>query len=171
LAYWINAYNAYTIQLILRHHPIASIKDIQPGVAFVNSVWDMKFIYIEGQELDLNNIEHNILRKMDEPRIHFAVNCASISCPKLRNSAYTAENLNAQLDQAARDFINDPTRNAIGNDSAQLSSIFNWFTGDFTKNGSLKDFINQYSNTKLSPEASIDFMEYNWKLNGKTPVK
>lgn len=165
LAYWINAYNAYTVQLIIRNYPIESIKDIKPGVAFINSVWDVQFINIEGQELDLNNIEHNILRKMEEPRIHFAINCASYSCPKLRNSAYTAENLNTQLDLAARDFINDPSRNNIKNGSAQLSSIFNWFTGDFTKNGSLKDFINQYSNNKIAADTPIEFMEYNWKLN------
>ena len=167
LAYWINAYNAYTVQLIIRNYPVESIKDIQPGVAFINSVWDIPFIHIEGQELDLNNIEHNILRKMEEPRIHFAINCASYSCPKLRNTAYTADALDTQLDEAARSFINDPSRNNISVASAQLSSIFNWFTGDFTKQGSLKDFINQYSNTKISPEAGIDFMEYNWKLNAQ----
>jgi len=165
LAYWINAYNAYTVQIIIRNYPIISIKDIKPGLAFVNSVWDIQFITIEGESLDLNNIEHNILRKMNEPRIHFAVNCASISCPKLLNEAFEASKLEAQLIQQAKDFINDPSRNIITTDKAQLSSLFNWFTGDFTNNGSLKDFINQYSTTKLSNETAIDFMEYNWNLN------
>lgn len=165
LAYWINAYNAYTIQLIIRNYPLASIKDIQSGVAFINSVWDIKFINIEGQILDLNNIEHNILRKMDEPRIHFAVNCASYSCPKLLNEAYTANKLEKQLQQQAIDFINDPTRNKITSDSAQVSSIFNWFTGDFTKNGSLKEFINTYSKVKIADETKIEFMVYDWRLN------
>jgi hypothetical protein len=90
------------------------------------------------------------------------VNCASISSPKLRNSAYTAENLNAQLDQAARDFISCPTRNNLGNDTAQLSSIFNWFTGDFTKNGSLKDFINVFANSPILPQTDIEFLTSNW---------
>ncbi len=165
LAYWINAYNAYTIQLIIRNYPLASIKDIQSGVAFINSVWDIKFINIEGQILDLNNIEHNILRKMNEPRIHFAVNCASYSCPKLLNEAYTANKLEKQLQQQATDFINDPTRNKITTDSVQVSSIFNWFTGDFTKNGSLKEFINTYSKVKIGEETKIEFMEYDWRLN------
>jgi len=165
MAYWINAYNAYTIQLIIRNYPLESIKDIQPGVAFINSVWDIKFISIEGQTLDLNNIEHNILRKMEEPRIHFAVNCASYSCPKLLNEAYTANKLEKQLQQQAIDFINDATRNKITTESAQVSSIFNWFTGDFTKNGILKEFINTYSELKISEDTKIEFMEYDWRLN------
>ena len=144
---------------------MVSIKDIKPGVAFVNSVWDIKFITIQGQELDLNNIEHNILRKMDEPRIHFAVNCASYSCPKLLNEAYEAKKIDKQLQQQAEDFINDPTRNKITTEKATVSSIFNWFTGDFTKDGSLKDFLNQYSKIKLTESTEVEFMDYNWNLN------
>jgi hypothetical protein len=165
LAYWINAYNAYTVQLVVRNYPVASIKDIKPGLAFVNSVWDIKFISIQGELLDLNNIEHNILRKMDEPRIHFAVNCASYSCPKLLNEAYEANKIEKQLQQQAITFINDLTRNIITSDKATVSSIFNWFTGDFTQNGSLKDFINQYSKVPIGESTEIDFMEYNWNLN------
>ena len=165
LAYWINAYNAYTIQLVIRHYPVLSIKDIKPGIGFINSVWDIPFITIEGQTLDLNNIEHNILRKMDETRIHFAVNCASYSCPKLRNEAYTANRLDAQLEDAAIQFINDPSRNLITTSSASVSSIFNWFTGDFTKNQSLRDFLNTYSRQKIADDTEINFMAYNWFLN------
>lgn len=165
LAYWINAYNAYTVQIVIRNYPVASIKDIKPGVAFLNSVWDIKFITIEGEQLDLNNIEHNILRKMNEPRIHFAVNCASYSCPKLLNTAYEAATIDNQLNQQAIDFINDPKRNLITPEEATVSSIFNWFTGDFTNNGSLKDFLNKYSNVPIAENTSINFMEYNWNLN------
>lgn len=165
LAYWINAYNAYTVQIVIRNYPVASIKDIQPGLAFVNSVWDIKFITIEGEQLDLNNIEHNILRKMNEPRIHFAVNCASYSCPKLLNTAYEAATIDNQLNQQAIDFINDPKRNVITPETATVSSIFNWFTGDFTKEGSLKDFLNKYSKVPISENTGINFMEYNWNLN------
>ena len=94
MAYWINAYNAFTIQLITDHYPVAGIKDIKNGIPFVNTVWDIKFIRIEGVDYDLNNIEHGILRpKYQDPRIHFAVNCASISCPKLQKTAFTADQL------------------------------------------------------------------------------
>lgn len=165
LAYWINAYNAYTVQIVIRNYPVASIKDIKPGVAFLNSVWDIKFITIEGEQLDLNNIEHNILRKMNEPRIHFAVNCASYSCPKLLNTAYEAATIDNQLNQQAIDFINDPKRNVITAEKADVSSIFNWFTGDFTIDGSLKDFLNKYSKVPITENTGINFLEYNWNLN------
>lgn len=167
LAYWINAYNAFTVQIVIRNYPTASIKDIKPGIGFINSVWDIKFIEIAGLQLDLNNIEHNILRKMDEPRIHFAINCASYSCPVLGRNAYTAKQLDMQLDEAARLFVNDPTRNHISDTSAAISSIFNWFTGDFTKNGSLTEFINQYSTTRIPPEVRITFLPYDWRLNSQ----
>ena len=99
MAYWINAYNAYTVQLIVRNYPVKSIKDIKNGIPFVNTVWDIKFIKIEGYKYDLNNIEHNILRPVfKDARVHAAVNCASYSCPALRAEAYTAKSLNAQLD-------------------------------------------------------------------------
>jgi len=105
-AYWINAYNAYTIQLILDNYPLKSIKDL-------NDPWGQTFFKINGKMMSLNTIEHKILRPMDDPRIHFAIVCASESCPKLLNYAYAAETLNIQLDQAARDFINDASKNSI----------------------------------------------------------
>ena len=106
LAYWINVYNAFTVKLIIDHYPVQSIKDIKNGIPFVNTVWDIKFIHIEDQTYDLNNIEHGIIRaRFNDPRIHFAVNCASISCPKLLNKAFQAEKLNGQLNEAARSFF------------------------------------------------------------------
>jgi hypothetical protein len=168
LAYWINAYNAFTVQLVIRHYPVESIKDIGPrlSIPFLNSVWDIKFIEIEGERLDLNNIEHSILRKeFDEPRIHFAINCASVSCPVLRPEAYIAEKLEQQLEEQAVAFINDPVRNQITRERAEVSKIFSWFKGDFTKNGSLRDFLNRYAQSPLSPEADIDHLDYNWSLN------
>lgn len=167
LAYWINAYNAYTIELILDHYPVSSIKDIKDGTAFINSVWDIKFINIEGEEYDLNNIEHNILRqKFDEPRIHAAIVCASQSCPKLRNEAFVADRIDAQLKEQITGFINDDTRNnIISADKAELSKIFNWFKGDFTKKGSLIEFINQYADEKLNADADIVWLDYGWGLN------
>lgn len=168
LAYWINAYNAFTIELVLRHYPLESIKDIgsKIQVPFVNTPWDIKYIKIAGQELDLNNIEHSILRReFNEPRIHFAINCASYSCPVLRAEAYTGDRLEAQLEAQAIAFINDPRRNRIDKNQAQLSQIFSWFKGDFTKEGSLREFVNRYANTRLSENAQIDFLEYDWRLN------
>ncbi len=165
LAYWINAYNAFTIKLMLKHYPIKSIKEIKKGIPFVNTVWDIKFIEIEGNTYDLNNIEHGIIRKhFDEPRIHFAVNCASISCPRLSNRAYTAENLEQQLNRAAKAFLADPLRNRV--EEGRVSSIFSWFKGDFTRNHeTLIDFINQYAPTKIPPNTKLEFLDYDWGIN------
>ena len=165
-AYWINAYNAFTVQLIVDHYPIKSIKDIKNGVPFVNTVWDIKFIKIEGQEYDLNNIEHGIIRpKFNDPRAHFAVNCASYSCPKLLNEAYVAEKLDQQLDAQAVAFIEDKQRNIITPDKVQLSKIFKWYKGDFTDKLDLISYINQYSSVKINPNVSIEHMDYGWSLN------
>ena len=166
LAYWINAYNAFTVKLVVDNYPVESIKDIKKGLPMINSVWDIKFIEIEGEKYDLNNIEHSILRKeFDEPRIHFAINCASVSCPLLLNEAYTADKVEAQLEAQSRAFLSDPTRNKVSTDKLELSKIFTWFKGDFTKNGSLAEFIDRYTDTKVSPDAKIDFLPYDWNLN------
>ncbi|MBF8965492.1 DUF547 domain-containing protein [Pontibacter sp. FD36] len=168
LAYWINAYNAYTVKLIIDNYPLKSIQDLHPTlkVPGVNTVWHKKFFKIGGQEASLDEIEHKILRKQfDEPRIHFAINCASFSCPPLRNEAFVASKLDKQLDEMARAFINDPKRNKISPNRAEVSQIFNWFKGDFTKNGSLIEFLNKYSSTKLRPNAEVDYMKYDWSLN------
>jgi len=167
MAYWINAYNAYTVQLIVRNYPTPSIKDIKRGLAFVNSVWDIKFIKIQGYTYDLNNIEHNILRPVfKDARVHAAVNCASYSCPRLRNEAFTAERLESQLDDAMRSFVNDPLRNQITAEKAQISEIFKWFKGDFERDaGSVREFLNRYSNVKLTDKTDISHLDYLWTLN------
>jgi hypothetical protein len=167
MAYWINAYNAYTVQLIVRNYPVESIKDIKRGLAFVNSVWDIKFIKIQGYTYDLNNIEHNILRPVyKDARIHAAVNCASFSCPKLLNQAYTAENLESQLDASMRNFVNDPVRNRISADKAEISEIFKWFKGDFVRDaGSVRAFVNRYAAVPIAEKTDINHIDYSWKLN------
>ena len=143
-----------------------SIKKIKKGIPFINSVWDKEFITIEGNAYSLGHIEHEILRKeFDEPRIHFAIVCASISCPKLLNAAYTTDQLEAQLTQQTKEFINDSTRNKIEASQAQLSKIFSWFKGDFTKKGTLADYLNQYSNTQIPADAKISYLDYDWGLN------
>ncbi len=161
LAFWINAYNLYTIELVVDNYPVASIKDINGG-----KPWDKKFINLDGRTLSLNDIENNIIRKdFNEPRIHFAVNCASISCPKLLNKAYTSGNLNTLLESQTKRFINDNAMNAISEKSAQISNIFDWYKVDFTKNGSVIDFLNKYVNTTINSDAKITYKDYNWNLN------
>lgn len=169
LAFWINAYNAFTVKLIVKNYPVVSIKDLGGSIYKVNTPWDEKFIHIGDEIYDLNNIEHGIIRKdFADPRIHFAVNCASISCPPLRNEAYVGSKLNAQLDDQAGTFINDVTKNKITKNKAQLSKIFTWFKGDFTANGlSVIEFINQYSTVKIDAKTKITYFDYDWNLNGK----
>jgi len=158
LAFWINAYNALTIDLILRNYPIKSIKDIKDP-------WKQRLWKLVDINYNLEEIEHDILRRMDEPRIHFAIVCASASCPKLNNKAYTAENLETQLTQATKDFLSDSNRNSISKDYLELSKIFKWFGYDFTKNDSLIDFLKMYSGVQISKDAKIKFKDYNWDLN------
>lgn len=167
LAYWINAYNAFTVKLIVDNYPVKSIKDIKNGIPFVNTVWDIKFIKIEGKEYDLNNLEHGITRKrFNDPRIHAAFNCASYSCPRLRNEAFTAKRLDEQLDDQMRYFINNSTKNKLDPDNPKLSKIFKWYSGDFKKTGLSKiDFINQYAEVKINKGADLDYLDYGWTLN------
>ncbi len=167
-AYWINAYNAFTIKLICDHYPVESIKDIKKGIPLVSDTWQIEFINIEGQKFSLNNIEHGILRpKYNDPRIHAAVNCASKSCPKLLNEAYSAEKLDTQLDSAMKNFISDGIRNKIiSPNKAELSKIFSWYAGDFKKNTpSVISFINTFTNTLLKTDAEIKYLDYDWQLN------
>ncbi|MEQ8628825.1 DUF547 domain-containing protein [Ekhidna sp.] len=169
LAYWINAYNAYTLELILEHYPVESIKDIGSTIKipFVSTAWDIKFINIGDEEYDLNNIEHGIIRKeFDEPRIHFALVCAAVSCPKLQRRAYVPEKLDDQLAKATTEFLANPEKNEFKNaNQATLSKLFNWYGGDFKKNSTLIEFINQYAPIKLSKNAEIEWKDYNWALN------
>lgn len=169
MAFWINAYNAYTVQLILDYYPLKSIKGIGSSIKipFVNTPWDIKFITIGDEKYDLNNIEHTILRKKyDDPRIHFALVCAAMSCPRLRNEAYEPDRLIAQLEDNARDFLNNPTKNAITARQASLSKYFDWYKMDWNDNGkSVEYWVNQYANIKISKDTRISYLEYNWALN------
>ena len=158
LAYWINAYNALTVDLILRNYPTKSIKDIKDP-------WDQRLWQFGEKWYNLNDIEHQILRKMDEPRIHFAIVCASVSCPKLRNEAFIAANLDEQLTDVTLDFLTDTSKNELSKDTIKLSKIFKWFKNDFEENGSLIDFLNQFSDVLISSSAKKSFKDYNWDLN------
>ncbi|MCB0771252.1 MAG: DUF547 domain-containing protein [Flavobacteriales bacterium] len=158
-AFWINAYNAFTIRLILDHPGVQSIKDI-------DSPWKTKFFTIGGRTMDLDHVEHTELRKnINDPRIHFGIVCASFSCPRLWNHAYTAQDIDKQLDDAARRFINDPLRNELGPERVRLSRIFDWFKSDFTEHGTLVEYIKRYATIPVSHVATVEYLEYDWRLN------
>ena len=166
LAYWINAYNSFTVLLIVNHYPLKSINDIGGNIPLINSVWDIKFFKIGSVDFDLNTIEHDILRKkFNEPRIHFAINCASKSCPKLLDEAYVEEKLESQLENQAIDFINNNQYNQLSINKIKLSKIFKWFDVDFKKKQTIKEFISRYSKIKLEEPLEIDYLEYDWDLN------
>lgn len=158
LAYWINAYNALTIDLIIRNPEIKSIKDIKDP-------WNQRLWKLGEKWYNLDEIEHQILRKMNEPRIHFAIVCASVSCPKLQNKAFTASELDNQLNNATREFLSDPSKNNLSSDRVELSRIFKWFAKDFKQGQTLIGFLNRYSDIEISQKASINFKDYDWDLN------
>jgi hypothetical protein len=158
LAYFINVYNANTIKLITDNYPTKSIKDIK-------NPWLKDRIKIGDKDFSLADVENGILRKMNEPRIHFAINCASFSCPKLLNIAYTETNVQELMEQATHEFINNTSKNKLAKDELKISEIFKWYKSDFTENGSVIDYINQYSEIKIFPNAKIDYINYNWSLN------
>ena len=164
-AFWINAYNAYTIKLILENYPLGSIMGIQKEG---KTAWKFPFVKVGGNTYTLDQIEHDILRKKYfDPRIHVGVNCASISCPKILNKAFTAGNIDATLEILMKEFINDSSRNKIGKKDIQISSIFDWFQQDFTKNGSVIDYLNNYADLKINAKANISYLKYDWSLNSK----
>ena len=180
LAFLINAYNAWTVELVLTGYPkIESIKDIG---SLLQSAWGKRFIPLLGETRSLDNIEHELIRaenRYQEPRIHFAVNCASIGCPALRPEAYTGANLTAQLDDATRLFLSDRSRNELKGDSLNLSSIFKWYRQDFERGwGGFKElsqFLIAYRQALglldsdvrrlKSGETDIEFSDYDWRLN------
>lgn len=180
LSFLINAYNAWTVELILSTYPdIKSIKDLG---SFFSSPWSKKFIPLLGETRSLDNIEHELIRgdnKYGDPRIHFAVNCASIGCPALREEAYTAEKLAQQLEQQTVRFLSDKTRNRFNKAEMELSSIFKWYQEDFSlgfrASDSLSAFILLYAESLgLTPEQQallkakkmdVDYLPYDWQLN------
>lgn len=162
LAFYINAYNYYAIKIIIDKKPKTSIRDIGNVVL---PVWRRTVGQIAGKDVSLDLIEHEILRTMGEPRIHFAIVCASLSCPNLRQELYTAENLESQLDDQTRNFLNDETKGvSMQNDSLYISRIFDWFDEDFEKDGGVLAFIRRYRED-ISVYKEYGFMDYRWELN------
>lgn len=157
LSYYINLYNAYTVLLILDHYPTKSIKEIK-------NPWDQKLIPLHNDQISLGHLEHNILRKMGEPRIHFAINCASASCPKLLNMAYEPQKLEQQLDAVTKEFIGSE-RNELSKNQLRLSKIFKWYKNDFL-DGDIISYIKQFTRVPISENTAIDYLDYDWSLNG-----
>ncbi|MEO0897852.1 MAG: DUF547 domain-containing protein [Bacteroidota bacterium] len=159
MAYWINAYNAFTVKLILENYPLGSITKL-------DKPWDTKFIKLAGASYSLNQIENQIIRPTyKDARIHFAVNCAAKSCPKLLNEAFTASKLNSQLEKQSRAFVNNMVANSLSKDAVQISKIFDWYKDDFTSNGGVVAFLKKYSTKEISDQAAVSYRAYNWNLN------
>ncbi len=182
LAYWINAYNAFTLKVICDNYPVESISELHRGglvwgTIFKSTIWDKKWFQINGKDMSLGHIEHEILRPVfDDPRIHFAIVCAAKSCPPLRNEAYTGQKVNDQLDQQGRRFLarEDLNRFDPGAKTAYLSSIFKWFIKDF--GGGKADlllYLSDFAPTEqirrsLREETArwdIKWNNYDWSLN------
>ncbi len=170
-AFYINAYNAWTIKLILSAYPdIRSIKDL--GSLF-KSPWEKKIAHIDGDVLTLDHIEHHILRpRFKDPRIHVALNCASKSCPPLRSEPYEGDALDRQLTEMTEAFINDPERNRLQGKTLYVSRIFRWYSEDFDED--ILGFFTTYAQGGLreklvhaAGEIKIEYLDYDWSLNGK----
>lgn len=178
MAFLINAYNTFTVKLILTRWPqLSSIKDL--GSLF-SSPWKKDSFILLGQKTSLDHLESLLRTDYHDPRIHFAINCASIGCPALRNDAYDGAHLDSQLADAARRFLGDHSRNRYdaADGSLHVSKIFDWYANDFQggKNSSVKQFLAAYA-AVLSDDTAvqkrlrqqqvpIDYLPYNWKLNG-----
>ena len=176
LVFWINAYNAFTLKVIVDNYPVKSIRDIKTSGKKVETIWDEQFISISGKNYSLNDIEHKILRtEFNEPRIHFAVVCASLSCPELLNEAFEGETIDKQLNQQAIRFLSNKNRNEFNlkNRTAYLSMIFNWFKDDFgTNDGEVLLFLSKFLDNKIKDDIinnsvmwQISYKNYDWNLN------
>lgn len=168
MAYWFNLYNAKTVDVILDNYPVKSIKKI----GFLSGPWDKKDLSVRGQEMSLNNIEHDTVRKTyDEPRVHFAFNCASIGCPNLKTTAWDASTLDADLTQATKDYIASPRGVRIEKDGEiAASKIFKWYKDDFGDSEAdviafLVKFAEGEKKTALQQATEIDDYDYDWDLN------
>lgn len=170
-AYWINLYNAKTLDVVLDHYPVKSIRDLRLGGGglFKTGPWSRKLITVEGIELSLDDIEHNIVRALfSDPMSHYGLNCASYSCPNLAASAYTGKTVNDGLARSAKDYVNHPRGLRIAGKSLFASKIYSWYADDFGGTGRLKTHWKAFAEPPLARSiegASIDGYEYDWSLN------
>ncbi|MBI4388980.1 MAG: DUF547 domain-containing protein [Nitrospinae bacterium] len=171
LAFWINAYNILAVKTVVDHFPVKSIKD---AGNIVSSVWKRAAGVVGGKETTLHEIEHEILRKMGEPRIHSAIVCASLSCPDLRTEAFVPGKLNIQLDDQMKTFLENREKGLrvdARKGTVYLSSIFKWFAEDFETKGGVLAFVAQYAappDRKIltGGKSKIAYLDYDWSLNG-----
>jgi len=171
-AYWVNLYNAVTVDIVLEHYPVASIRDIDISPQwFSNGPWGKAWVTVEGTELTLNDIEHRILRPIwEDPRIHYAVNCASVGCPNLQPVAFTAANTERLLERGAKAYVNNWRGVAFEDGNVVVSSIYDWFQADFggTPSGVIKH-LRQYAEGELADRLNdrngYDSHRYDWSLN------
>jgi len=162
MAYYINMYNAYTIQFIITKYPVSSPKDVNYSG---KDIWKLRLVKMGKKTMSLNDVE-SILKGYGDARIHFAINCGAISCPRLMNKAWEAKTLDADLTRMTQLFINDPSSNVIKEKKIKISKIFEWYSIEFrTSKTTLIDFINTYSKVTISPKAKIEYLPYNWSLN------
>jgi len=175
-AYWINLYNAATVNVVIQHLPVESIRDIDisPGL-FADGPWEKKMLTVEGEEISLNDIEHRILRPIwKDARIHYAVNCASIGCPNLVKKAFSAATAEAMLDAAARAYVNHARGARKTEDGLVVSKIYAWFKDDFGgDDAGVLEHLKQYAapdlKAVLDDAEGIFGHEYDWSLNGVRP--
>jgi hypothetical protein len=172
-AYWINLYNAVTVKVVLAHYPVDSIMDINISPGFFSfGPWDKKLLQIEGEAVSLNDIEHRILRPLwNDPRTHYALNCASIGCPNLDTRAYTAEDMEVRLNAAVGAFINHPRGVRFEDGELVVSSIYDWFIADFGDDEAgviahLRQYAKPALAEKLVKHGRLDRTTYDWRLNG-----
>lgn len=173
LAYWVNLYNALTVDVILDHHPVASIRDIKSG-GFDLGPWEDMRLLVNGVETSLHDIEHGIIRPLwpDVPEIHYVLNCAAVGCPNLGQRAYTAQNITDTLESAARSYVNDPRGVRVSeNGQVTASKIYSWYLDDFGgSEAAVLDHIRGYAapelQAKLAGKTRIQRYEYDWALNG-----
>jgi hypothetical protein len=171
LVFWINTYNILSVKMVVDRFPIKSIKG---AGSFFSPVWENPAGRVAGKERTLNEIEHEILRKMNEPRIHVAIVCASVSCPDLRLEAFKADKLNEQLSDQMKRFLQssekgmrmDKEKNRV-----YLSLIFKWFKDDFESRGGVLKFISNFVSPEvakelMSPGIDVSYLDYNWGING-----
>ena len=172
LAYWINLYNALTVQVVLDHYPVSSILKIgiSPGL-FSIGPWGKKLVSVDGEDISLDDIEHRILRPIwQDPRIHYAVNCASIGCPHLIDTAYTADRVDVLLEANAIAYVNHPRGAELRGGALSVSSIYDWFQEDFggSETGVLAH-LRKYARPELLRDLKlvfeIDSYDYDWSLN------
>lgn len=169
LAFLINLYNASVLKLIIDHYPVSSIKNIG---GWLGRPWDVEVVPLFGNTATLSYLEHELIRKYHEPRIHFALVCGALGCPELRAEPYLPDKLDAQLADQGRKFMRDRTKNRVdaGAESIYLSPIFKWFADDFKKHsGSILKFVQLYRPDLPAGKWKIRYTEYNWSLNDSAP--